>query len=103
MIALKPGVRVGGIKPELLLAIMVLDDIFASAGQPFIITALTDGQHMPESKHYTGHAVDIRTRDVNNPAGLAAKAKERLGMDYDVLFEGAGTENQHLHIEFDPK
>ena len=95
---LKPGVRVLGIKPELLLAIMVTERIFHP--DELVITSVTDGSHMRGSEHYTGMAFDARTRHITE-----ARAKEiahsigaALGADYDVILE-----IDHLHVEFDPK
>jgi hypothetical protein len=65
-----------------------------------MITACVDGKHMAGSLHFSGQAVDLRTRDV--PAGdmqkLLARIRECVGGDYDVILE-----IDHLHVEFQPK
>ncbi len=91
MLSLKPGVRITGMRPEILLA---------AAGHDLTITACVDGKHTTCSLHYAGAAIDLRTRDV--PAGdvskLIAQIKAALGDDFDVLLEV-----DHIHIEFQPK
>ena len=62
------------------------------------VTSARDGKHMKGSKHYTGEAIDIRTRDMVDEIGTAQVIKRYLGKDYDVIFE-----KDHIHIEYDPK
>ncbi len=95
---LKPGVRVIGIKPELLLAIMVAEREFSP--DELVITSVTDGTHMRGSKHYTGMAFDARIRDVveSRAREIARSIGKQLGGDYDVILE-----ESHLHVEYDPK
>lgn len=40
---------------------------------------------------------------MNAKAGFMAALKQELGPGYDVVYEHAGTENEHWHVEFDPK
>jgi len=105
---LKPSVYVAGLQPEALLAIMVARDVFGAHGYDCILTSGLDGKHGGGAKpslHYSGQAVDFRVRHM--PPELApvvrAEMKEALGPDYDIVVEAAGTPNQHLHCEFDPK
>lgn len=97
--ALKPGVVVAGLSPEILLAVMIAKDIVHGFAHPFTITSLLDGKHSKKSLHYKGHAVDIRTRMMN--AATKAEFKRlltnALGANYDVVLEAT-----HMHIEFDP-
>lgn len=64
------------------------------------------------SLHATGHAMDIRTRDLSTSHArlLAQRCAEALGEDFDVILEGPqGTDPRyrdrpaHLHVEYDPK
>lgn len=70
-----------------------------------LITAGTDGVHMKESKHYSGDALDIRTKHLSSSAraNLLMEIRRRLGGDYDVVLESLGRRNEHAHIEYDPK
>lgn len=98
---LKNGVKVSGVKPELLLGLMITYDIFKTAGRYLVITCVTDShEHKPKSLHNVGQAADIRTRDLlpGEAQSIASKMREALGPDYDVVVEGT-----HIHLEFDPK
>jgi hypothetical protein len=100
MLFIKPGVRIIGMRPEILLAAVVAERVYEEAGHDFTITAGIDGKHMAGSLHYAGAAIDVRTRDL--PAAdlpkIIARVKECLGSDFDALLEG-----DHIHIEFQPK
>jgi hypothetical protein len=102
---LKPGVRVVGVKPEIVLAMSVADSVFRSIAVEMVVTACIDGQHKAGSLHYPGLAFDARSHDLE-PA-LRQKVRDgiaaALGPDFDVLFEDPGTPNEHLHVEFQPK
>ena len=95
---LKPGVRVLGLKPELLIAIMVADSVFLP--DELVLTSVTEGRHSSGSAHYTGMAFDARIRDVGESRAkqIARSIGKHLGGDYDVVLE-----ETHLHVEFDPK
>ena len=70
------------------------------------VTAGKDGKHMVGSKHYEGDALDIRTKNFPSRASKEAFAlalRLELGPAYQVIFEAAGTPDEHLHVEFDPK
>lgn len=98
---LKPGVRIHGLRPEVVLALQVLVGSFGKAGgYDVTVTAGIDGAHSPGSLHYSGAAVDIRTRDVPKEKlpSIVADARESLGADFDLVVE-----SDHLHVEFEPK
>ena len=100
MLLLKPGVRVAGIRPEVLLAIVAAERVFEDAGADLVLTACVDGKHSVGSLHYAGQAVDIRTRDLppESRQKLVARIRECMGEDYDVILE-----SDHIHLEFQPK
>jgi uncharacterized protein YcbK (DUF882 family) len=100
MIFIKPGVRITGLRPEMVLAAVAAESVYREAGHDLTITACVDGKHMAGSLHYAGAAVDVRTRDVpaDKISAILAKLKEALAGDFDVLLEG-----DHIHIEFQPK
>lgn len=62
------------------------------------ITSANDGKHMTNSLHYKNKAVDLRTRDMKNAKVVGWEIKQYLGKDFDVILE-----NDHLHIEYQPK
>ena len=70
-----------------------------------VITSGRDGTHLTTSKHYSDEALDFRTKHLTGTEkhALVAHIFTRLGRDYDVLLEQAGTPNEHGHVEYDPK
>ena len=97
---LKPGVRLVGVKPELLVGLMIADAIFSEHKEQLVLTSLVDGAHSPGSLHYPGMAFDVRTAGVPQDTlnRIVARLNEELGEDFDVVLE-----LDHLHIEFQPK
>ena len=96
---IKPGVDLREIKPEIVVAMMLCEPV-VSKHTEFVVTSVCDGKHMPTSKHYSGMAIDIRTRDIP-PAMLKPcleEIKQALGSQFDAILEG-----DHIHVEFDPK
>jgi hypothetical protein len=106
-VELKPGVRCLGLKPELLLGLLIAERLWREQfpGEAFVITALVDSTHHPGSLHYAGQAADIRIRDLSlaQVAAFSDELKRRLWSDYDVVIEDLGTDNRHLHLEYQPK
>ena len=104
---IKAGVRVAGLRPEAVLGYLVGGGVMVAKGHDAVMTAGVDGGHMSGSDHYKGDAVDMRTRHLGVAkaaiVGEISAALNYPGGDYDVLLEGEGTTNEHLHIEFDPK
>ena len=67
------------------------------------ITSANDSQHMTNSLHYKNKAFDVRIRNIvgdqhSTARSWAAKVSLALGEDYDVILE-----QDHLHVELDPK
>ena len=100
MLSLKTGVRVLGIRPELLLAVIVAERAYAEAAADCVITACVDSKHSRGSLHYSGAAVDLRTNNLHPGEAdkIIARLRACLGADFDVLLE-----SDHIHIEFQPK
>jgi hypothetical protein len=100
MLLLKPGVRVAGLRPEILLGVIAAERVFEEAGVDLVVTACIDGKHSAGSLHYAGQAVDLRTCDVAADVRpkLVARMSECLGEDYDVVLEA-----DHIHLEFQPR
>ena len=100
MMRLKPGVRIHGIRPEMLVALQVAAGVFAERGLACIVTSATEGRHGRNSLHYVGCAVDLRSRHVppEDVDPIAARLRFALGADFDVVVEPT-----HFHIEFQPE
>lgn len=95
---LKAGVRLLGIRPEMVVAIMVAQEVYRANGADLAVTSVIDGTHSRASKHYTGCGVDLRTRHLQDPAKVHRELKDALGEDFDVILE-----DDHIHVEYDPK
>lgn len=108
---LKPGVRARRIASELVLVLQVADEVRRNQhdGHSITVTSINDGRHGIASLHFIGHAVDIRTNDMENPEAYLALLRKALGdnPDFDLVLEdfqpGRRKRNEHLHIEFQPK
>lgn len=98
MLSIKPGVRIHGIRPELLLGVLVADGVLSDMGKECILTSVIDGTHQSGSLHYIGCAVDIRSRHLAEPNEVVTLLRTALDDDFDVIYEG-----DHIHIEYQPK
>ena len=99
--AIKPGVDVRGLRPEILPALLAAYDVLGpTRDEGCVITSAVEGKHGPDSLHYEGLALDFRTRHLPHvtQVALASELRSRLGEQYDVVLE-----EDHLHVEFDPK
>ena len=96
-IRLAPNVRAQGIRPELLLGLMIASNLCAEHGIAAVVTSIVDGLHMRNSLHYTGAAVDFDIGDPPNRSVFASELRGRLGREYDVI-----DEEDHIHVEYQP-
>lgn len=103
MITLKNSVRVPAsariiVAVSNAAALLGIKDTYVSSGN--------DSMHGPESKHFSDEAVDFRTKtiaDVATKEKLRKAVLARLGPDYQAILEDLGGENEHLHVEYDPR
>jgi hypothetical protein len=97
---LKEGVKVLGMQPEIVLAIMICESIYAKYNIEMVITSITDSKHSTYSRHYQGFAFDLRTRNIpskETEEKIMREIKTSLTKDFNVLNEG-----DHFHIGFKP-
>jgi hypothetical protein len=122
MIHIKPGVVLHRLQPQIVLAAHVVDEIYQR--HDIIecwLTAGSDGKHKPNSKHYSGEALDFRTHNV--PAQLRTViatdvAKTLIGRVFDgrhgrvkMIYQSPGNptlydvvlHKTHMHVEYDVK
>lgn len=101
----KVGVYIRGATTHLLTGLMVLDRIYEEHGYRMTVTSMSDGKHSLKSKHYTGNAADLRTKDVPDTMidKILYQAQRELPTDFDIVLEGRGSGNEHFHLEYDPK
>ena len=78
---------------------MLAESVFKKYSADLVITSVSNGKHMPTSRHYGGYAFDARTRDImpTELKELTEDVSEALGNEFDVVLEV-----DHLHVEFDP-
>lgn len=99
---LKTGIRVAGIRPEILLALIIAERIFHTEvpAVEMVVTDITGDNHGRASLHYVGLAVDLRIRGISKETILiiVERLQAALGENYDVVLE-----SDHIHIEFQPK
>ena len=100
MIQLKHDTNLTGVKPEMVMAAMVVASVYDAMGYSTVVTSACDGKHGRGSLHYVGLALDFRTRHV--AAGEHDKLRDMvadaLGPQFDVVLE-----ETHLHVEYQPK
>lgn len=104
--ALKAGVRLTDLCSQMVLADSIIKEVFRNFGVPCVITSANDSKHSATSWHYKGRALDYRTKYPGldgREQELRDEVKEALGPDFDVVLEAVGTDNEHLHVEYDPK
>ena len=95
---IKNGVDLRGLTPQMAIAYTIATKCYGQ--YDCVITSASDGKHGPNSLHYKGCALDLRTRHLNGQQlqAIYAKLKESLGDQFDVVME-----HDHFHIEHDPK
>lgn len=92
--------RLFGLRPEMVIAVIVMLGAYTEEGADCVITTGIDGKHADGSSHYNGCALDFRTN--NLAAGKAQtildKFKARVTADYFAQLE-----DDHIHVQFKPK
>lgn len=95
---IKSGVDLRGLSPQMAIAYTIACKCYGQ--YDCVITSASDGKHGPNSLHYSGQALDLRTRHIHGQ-GLQLvvdKLREALGSQFDVVLE-----SDHIHLEFDPR
>ena len=97
---MKHSVDLRGLQPQMALAYTIAAACYAKHGHTCVITSASDSKHGPNSLHYCGKALDIRTRDLQGlvKVTLRDEIADALGPQFDVVLE-----SDHIHMEFDPK
>jgi hypothetical protein len=98
---IKQGVKVQGIKPEILLALQLIDGVYRD--YEYIITSVWR-ERGPKSLHPYGYAVDFIYRGVEHDAAIrmTENFKKVIGEQYDLIYHDAGS-GYHWHLEYDPR
>jgi len=102
MIRLKDNsVSIRGLKPEMVIALIILRGLYDIYALPLVVTSGTegysgDGVHKPTSYHYLGYAVDVRKRQVPHELReeFIDKMRRYLKDDFVVVDEPS-----HYHVQ----
>lgn len=105
MLSFLMGVSLRDLAPQMLVAMQVVEEAFKDYGLDCIVTSGNDKTHSKKSLHYSGRALDFRTKHAGGlQRAILEKVKNRLThLGFDVLLEDLGKDNEHLHVEYDPK
>lgn len=101
MLILKHSVTVRELNAPMLLAVLAAKDAYALEDADTVITSGGDGKHSRGSLHYSGNALDFRTRHLDSLEAVdrvVAAMRLALGAEYDVVKEPT-----HIHVEYQPK
>ena len=100
----KVGVGLKSLTPQALLGMIVADAAYKAFNLDMTITSVNDSTHMEKSKHYKGLAFDIRTKGTGMAKRLHGDIQRSLAhIGYDVILEDLEGDNEHIHVEYDPK
>ena len=97
------SVSLTGIRPELVMGLVMAESHWPHRESELIITSANDARHSATSLHYAGAAVDIRSWNVDDKVALRKSITEALGLDFDFILEEQGGPNEHFHLEWQPK
>lgn len=92
------------VDPLILTAMVEIATIYQELeGKDHFVTAVFDGDHVQNSKHYKGKAYDGRTKNLSNPFLAVDIIRKRLNEKYPgifrVLYESHGKPNAHIHVQ----
>jgi hypothetical protein len=100
------SVSIHGLRPEMLFALQVANGVYQQYGRELVITSGAEPgtHHSSQSLHYSGCAVDLRTRELTVSGHIICdQIAQRLGVDFDVIYESPGSPGEHIHLEYQPK
>lgn len=99
-ILVKPGVQFtfapGGFR-----ILEALKHVSGDLNVDLTITSGADGIHSPNSKHYSGEAYDVRSKDLTKEMKhhLVFMLQSLLGPRFYVFLEVPDTDNEHIHCQ----
>ena len=102
---IKQGVDLTGMHPQMIHAFNALLAIHIDDGYEATVTSGREGKHSATSSHYSGNAIDVRTKDLPPTLPIetfAQDIRERLPVGFRVIIEGEGQEHEHVHVQYRP-
>lgn len=106
MIHFKSTVRLRKLTPALLFIFNELDKLnqlrIPNYPDDWMITSVNDSNHLPNSRHYTDEAIDMRSKNFDNEMRkieFRDRLQFALGPKFTVLYENARKVNEHFHIQ----
>lgn len=91
-------------QPPLVSILAVAANVAERLGITLRVTeTIGNGTHGKWSLHYSFRAADFGSKEFSNKQEIVAELQSALGPKYDVLLENPGTDNEHFHVEYDPK
>ena len=106
---IKSGVQLANLTPQMAFAHVEVKGVYARRGYLCVVTSAFDGKHGTNTLHQRDgicRALDYRTKGTvpdGEEESLRKEIKVELGDEFDVVLEAVGTENEHIHVEWDPK
>ena len=105
-IIVKRGASIEGCGPEILLAAIKIEPLYAMLSVDLVITSGSEEyKHSSHrSAHYRGDAQDWRIKSIpkQDRKKLLKAIKRKLGPDYVVIHENIGTPQEHIHAHWSP-
>ena len=105
-IIVKRGASIEKCGPEILLASIKIEPLYAKHGVDLVVTSGSEEyKHSADrSAHYRGDAQDWRIKSIpkQDRKKLLRAIRRKLGPDYVVLHEKIGTQQEHIHAHWSP-
>jgi len=93
---IKAGVDISRLEKNIRIALNVCGMVLDQNKIDLYVTSTYEGNHSKGSLHYANLAVDIGSKNITQK--MIDDIRNHLGVKYDVV-----DENDHVHIEYDPK
>lgn len=106
MLRFKTGVSIKRATPQLIMALAIAEQAFEFHHYDCVVTSGDEGQHSIGSLHPLGLAADLRSKHIASQTiknSILQMLKTSFDKQFDVILEHYGEENEHYHIEYDPK
>lgn len=101
------NVNLNGLSPQIISAIYITDYIYRINNVEMVVTSAKDGTHSKDSLHYSGNAFDTRIKNITGYEISGNKVAVGIFLELQTVLLPLGfdvvLEENHIHIEYDPK